>query len=70
MLEIRATSAYAAWFAALRDRPTVVAALTGGITAVLAKGLPYNTGLVLATSLGIAAGYISESLKMKAEKSI
>ena len=57
-------------FAALRDRPTVVAALTGGITAVLAKGLPYNTGLVLATSLGIAAGYFSESLKMKAEKSI
>jgi len=57
-------------FAALHDRPTVVAALTGGITAVLAKGLPYNTGLVLATSLGIAAGYFSESLKMKAEKSI
>ena len=54
-------------FAALRDRPTVVAALTGGITAVLAKGLPYNTGLVLATSLGIAAGYFSESLKQKSE---
>ena len=49
-------------FAALRDRPTVIAALTGGLTAVLAKGLPYNTGLVLATSLGIAAGYLAESL--------
>ncbi len=50
-------------FAALRDRPTVVAALTGGMIAVLAKGLPYNTGLVLATFLGIAAGYLVESLK-------
>lgn len=50
-------------FAALRDKPTVVAALTGGITAVLAKGLPYNTGLVLATFLGIAAGYFFENMK-------
>jgi predicted branched-subunit amino acid permease len=50
-------------FAALRDYPTVVAALVGGIIAVLAKGLPYNTGLVLAMSLGIAAGYFAESLK-------
>ena len=49
-------------FAALRDRPTVIAALTGGFIAVLAKGLPYNTGLVLATTLGIAAGYLVESL--------
>ncbi len=51
-------------FSALRDRPTVAAALTGGLTAVLAKGLPYNTGLVLATFLGIAAGYWVESLKL------
>jgi len=29
---------------------------------VLAKGLPYNTGLVLATFLGIAAGYFAENL--------
>lgn len=50
-------------FTALHDRPTVVAALTGGIIAVLAKGLPYNIGLVLATFLGIAAGYLVESLK-------
>ncbi len=49
-------------FASLRDRPTVVAALAGGIIAVLAKGLPYNIGLVLATFLGIAAGYLVESL--------
>jgi len=50
-------------FAALRDRPTVIAALAGGIVAVLAKGLPYNIGLVLAISTGIAAGYFSESMK-------
>jgi 4-azaleucine resistance transporter AzlC len=54
-------------FAALRDRPTVIAALTGGIIAVMAKGLPYNTGLVLATFLGIAAGYFAESMKPKKE---
>lgn len=47
-------------FAALRDRPTVVAALAGGFIAVLAKGLPYNIGLVLATFLGITAGYLAE----------
>jgi predicted branched-subunit amino acid permease len=50
-------------FAALSDSPTVVAAVTGGFIAVIAKGLPYNTGLVLATFLGIAAGYLAESLK-------
>jgi 4-azaleucine resistance transporter AzlC len=52
-------------FASLRDRPTVVAALAGGIIAVLAKGLPYNIGLVLATFLGIAAGYFAESLHIR-----
>ena len=54
-------------FAALRDRPTVIAALTGGIIAVLGKGLPYNTGLVLATFLGIAAGYFAESMLPRKE---
>jgi predicted branched-subunit amino acid permease len=48
-------------FAALKDRPTVLAALVGGMTAVLAKGMPYNTGLVLATVLGITAGYFAEN---------
>jgi predicted branched-subunit amino acid permease len=52
-------------FAALRDSPMVVAALAGGIIAVLAKGLPYNTGLVLAIFLGIAAGYLAESLSTR-----
>jgi predicted branched-subunit amino acid permease len=54
-------------FGALRDYPTVVAALAGGIIAVLAKELPYNIGLVLAIFLGIAAGYFAESLKTRQE---
>ncbi len=48
-------------FGALYDRPTVAAALVGGSAAVLTRGLPYNTGLVLAIFLGIAAGYFLES---------
>lgn len=52
-------------FAALRDRPTVIAALVGGTVAVLTKGFPYNTGLVTATALGIAAGYLAETLKTR-----
>lgn len=54
-------------FAALRDHPTVIAALIGGTTAVLTKGLPYNTGLVLATFLGIVAGYWAETMKFHQE---
>ena len=54
-------------FAALHDRPTVIAAITGGSIAVIAKGLPYNTGLVLATFTGIAAGYMVESLSGQKE---
>jgi predicted branched-subunit amino acid permease len=53
-------------FAALKDRPTVVAALVGGIIAVLAKGLPYNLGLVIAALLGIASGMLAESLRQPA----
>jgi 4-azaleucine resistance transporter AzlC len=56
-------------FAALRDYPTVAAALAGGIVAVFAKGLPYNTGLVLAISLGITAGYLAENLKLRQRNS-
>lgn len=47
-------------FSALRTRPGAVAALAGGITAVLMKGLPYNLGLVVAATLGIAAGLLAE----------
>lgn len=44
----------------LRDRPAVLAALTAGIVALAAHGLPYNLGLVLAVLAGIGAGLASE----------
>ncbi len=47
-------------FASLKDRPTLIAALVGGITAVITKGLPYNLGLILAATLGITAGVFAE----------
>jgi predicted branched-subunit amino acid permease len=50
-------------FGALTDSSMVIAALAGGIIAVLGKGLPYNLGLVLGISLGIAAGYFAENFK-------
>jgi 4-azaleucine resistance transporter AzlC len=45
---------------AIRDRPGLVAALTAGVTAILAYSLPYKLGLVLASLVGIAAGMWSE----------
>jgi predicted branched-subunit amino acid permease len=47
-------------FAALKNRPGAVAALAGGITAVVMNGLPYNLGLVLGALTGITAGVLSE----------
>ena len=44
----------------LRDRPHVAAALTAGITAVVAAALPYKLGLVAAALIGIATGLIVE----------
>lgn len=41
----------------IRDRSTAVAAIVGGISAVLLRGMPYQLGLVSAALLGIAAGY-------------
>jgi predicted branched-subunit amino acid permease len=49
-------------FAALKDRPAVIAALVGGTIAILTKGLPYNLGLVLAALLGIGAGVLAENV--------
>ena len=54
-------------FAAIKDKPSVIAALVGGTTAIIAKGLPYNLGLILAATLGIAAGVFAEK-KMGATK--
>ena len=41
---------------ALRDRPSVAAALSAGIIAVLAFGLPYKLGLIVAAIGGMAIG--------------
>ncbi len=47
-------------FASINDRPTLIAALVGGTTAILTKGLPYNLGLIIAALLGILAGIFAE----------
>jgi 4-azaleucine resistance transporter AzlC len=47
-------------FPNLKNRPAVVAALSAGLMAVIAKPLPYNLGLVLAAIGGIVAGLLAE----------
>lgn len=46
---------------ALRDRAGVAAALVAGLAAVLFLTLPFKSGLLLATGLGIAVGLAIES---------
>jgi len=41
---------------ALKDRPSVAAALSAGVTALLVYGLPYKLGLIVAAVVGIAVG--------------
>lgn len=45
---------------AVTDRATVVAAVTAGIVAVLAYGMPMRLGIVAAAAAGIAAGLLAE----------
>jgi branched chain amino acid efflux pump len=45
---------------ALTDRPSIAAALSAGIVAVLTGGWPYRLGLVLAALIGIAVGMLGE----------
>jgi 4-azaleucine resistance transporter AzlC len=47
----------------LRDFPIVAAALTAGVTALLAFGLPYKLGLIAAAFAGIAVGTALERLR-------
>jgi predicted branched-subunit amino acid permease len=47
---------------ALRDRASVAAALSAGVVALLAAGLPYKLGLMLAALTGIVAGVALETL--------
>ena len=44
---------------ALKDRPSVVAALVGGAVAVLGSDLAYHSGLIVAALAGIVAGVIA-----------
>jgi 4-azaleucine resistance transporter AzlC len=45
---------------ALKDRAGVVAALVAGLVGLLAFGLPYKTGLLLAALIGIITGLVIE----------
>jgi 4-azaleucine resistance transporter AzlC len=45
---------------ALKDRPAVAAALSAGVTALLAYSLPYRLGLILAALVGILVGTLLE----------
>lgn len=44
----------------LRDRHMIVAAIVGGVVALIGAGLPFNLGLVIASLVGIGAGVASE----------
>jgi tetrahydromethanopterin S-methyltransferase subunit F len=44
----------------VHDRPGVVAAVVGGGVALVARDVPLNLGLVVATVAGILAGLVAE----------
>jgi 4-azaleucine resistance transporter AzlC len=46
---------------ALKDRPSVAAALVAGVTALLAYSMPYRLGIVVAAILGVTVGVLLES---------
>ncbi len=46
----------------LRQRPVLFAALVAGTVALLARGLPYKMGLMLAAVAGVAAGLCADVL--------
>lgn len=48
-------------FPALRERAGVAAALVAGVVALLALGLPFKLGLMVAAAAGIAAGLFAEA---------
>ncbi len=47
----------------LKNRPSILAALSAGIVALLAYSLPYKLGLILAALIGIAVGILLENKK-------
>jgi 4-azaleucine resistance transporter AzlC len=46
----------------LQDRPAVVGALTAGVAALAANGLPYKLGLIAAVLIGLGAALFAERL--------
>jgi 4-azaleucine resistance transporter AzlC len=52
----------------LRQRPVLFAALVAGTVALLARGLPYKLGLMLAALAGVAAGVIVEKLSERVKR--
>jgi len=51
----------------LKSRPAIASALSAGMVALLAYGLPYKLGLILAALTGIAVGTILEGRKFPKE---
>lgn len=51
----------------LKDRPSLAAAISAGVIAVVANGLPYKLGLMLAALIGVAVGLITESQARRTE---
>lgn len=49
---------------AVRDRPQLAAAATGGLVALACVGLPYNLGLMIGAAAGIAAGLLAERVSV------
>jgi 4-azaleucine resistance transporter AzlC len=47
----------------LKDRAVIAAAFSAGVVALLAYGLPYKLGLILAALVGITVGTLLERLK-------
>ena len=45
---------------AVKDRPSLLAAMAAGLVALLAVPLPYNLGLMVGAICGIAAGFAAE----------
>jgi len=51
----------------LKGRPYIAAALSAGVTALIANGLPYRLGLILAAIVGILVGIFLEERKTSQE---
>jgi 4-azaleucine resistance transporter AzlC len=51
----------------LKKQPMIAAALSAGITAIVAYSLPFKLGLILAALVGIAVGTVLESRKPSKE---